>query len=176
MLCVIAAQCSIEAQAYGGNNYGEKKYGYLKLNGVAVWQASWVGEYPNDRGANIFVVDRENCTVQDSKKFDTYGDAAAAAKLRGFIQTANDGSVLVGVSCDEASNHLENAEETLSELGADVSDVGFRGAWAFMAVIGDPSQTVLDKELTEESARARQPIITASLEGTQCDPLLKQFG
>jgi len=128
-----------------------------------VWVASWLAEPVNARGVNVFVVNRYTCTLKDTKTYDTYGDTVAASRLRGYIEALNNGTVLVGVSCDEASNHLDAAEATLSELGADVSDVGFRGAWAFMAVKGDPSKTVRDKELTEASALERQPIITAYL-------------
>jgi len=162
----IAAQCSIEAQAYGGNNFAEVKYGFLKLNGEAVWQSSWVGLYPNYRGVNTFVVDTSTCTLVETKTYDTYGDATAAARLRGYIQGLSDRSILVGISIDESSFYLDKAEATLTELGADVSDVEFRGAWVFLAEIGgDPSKTLLDKELTEPSAMERQPIITTSLEG-----------
>jgi len=162
----VSEGCTIEAKAYSANNFAEAKYGYLKLNGNTVWQASFIGDYPNMYGANIFVVDMSTCTLVESRNYNTYADATAASRLRGFIQGLSDGTVLVGVSGDEASIYLGEAEATLAGLGADVSDVGYRGAWAFAAEIGDPSKTVLDKELTEASAMARQPIITTSLEGT----------
>ena len=165
MLCVVSGQCSIQAQAYGANHNDDTRYGYLKLNGVAVWQASWQGEHTNERGANIFVVDTSTCTLQESRRFDTYDDNGAAARLRDYLRSLRDGTVLVGVSADEASKELDAAEATLSALGADVSDVGWRGAWAFVAVIGDPSQTVLDKELTEAAANARQPLVNVSFAG-----------
>jgi len=165
---VILVRCSIEAQAYGANSNWQTRYGYVKLNGVAVWQSSWAeGGHPNRRGANMLTIDTSTCTLQQSRRFDTF-DGGAAARLRDYIQGLSNGTVLVGVSCDEASRYLDAAEATLSALGADVSDVGYRGAWAFVAEIGDPSKTVLDKELTEEAANARQPIVTA---GAQCDLL-----
>ena len=77
----------------------------------------------------------------------------------------SDGTVLVGVSADEASRYLRAALTTLSGLGADVSDVGWRGAWVFVAEIGNPSKTVLDKELTEAAANARQPYVNVSFAG-----------
>jgi len=175
MLCVILARCSIEAQAYAGNRTGIPRYGHVKLNGVAVWQAAWGEErhqYANHRGANMFIIDTSTCTLQESRRFDTHSIPAAAYQLRRFIQGLSNGTVLVGVSCDDASLYLEAAEATLSALGADVSDVGYRGAWAFVAEIGDPSKTVLDKELTEAAANARQPIVTA---GAQCDLLYTVF-
>ena len=169
MLCVILARCSIEAQAYGANSNWQTRYGHVKLNGVAVWQSSWgEGGHPNRRGANMFIIDTVTCTLQESRRFDTHRIRPAVAQLRGFIQGLSNGTVLVGVSCDEASLYLEAAEATLSALGANVSDVEYRGAWAFVAEIGDPSKTVLDKELTEAAAAARQPIVTA---GVQCDLL-----
>ena len=116
-------------------------------------------------------IDTSTCTLQESRRFDTFGDRRAAARLRDYIQGLSDGTVLVGVSTDEASRYLDAAEATLSGLGADVSDVGYRGAWAFVAEIGDPSKTVLDKELTEAAANARQPIVTA---GAQCDQSINQ--
>ena len=99
------------------------------------------------------------------RNFDTHG-RYAAARLRDYLQGLSSGTVLVGVSCDEASQGLDAAEATLSALGADVSDVGWRGAFVFVAEMGDPSKTVLDKELTEAAASARQPRVNASFPGT----------
>jgi len=171
MLCVIPARCSIEAQAYGANNHGVTKYGFLKLNGVAVWQASWGGEYPDNRGVNTFTIDPAACTVQDTQRYDTYGDSGAAAQLRDYLQGLSDGTVLVGIGCDEASRYLSAAESTLTGLGADVTDVGWRGAWAFITKVGDPSSTVLDKELTESSALARDPVVRADFGGSSSGEL-----
>jgi len=166
MRCVILVPCTIDAQAYGANTYQQTRYAYVKLNGVAVFQASWHGEYPVYRGANMVIVDRSTCTLQEWRHFDTHAVINdPAAQLRDYLQGLTDGTVLVGVSCDEASKELDSAEATLSALGADVSDVGWRGAWAFVAEIGDPSKTVLDKELTETAANARQPQVNAFFGG-----------
>ena len=163
MLCVILVPCTVEAQAYGAS-HNQTRYAYVKLNGVAVWQASWYGEYPVNRGVNVIIVDRSTCTLQEWRNFDTHG-RGAAARLCDYLRSLSDGTVLVGVSCDEASKELYAAEATLSALGANVSDVGWRGAWVFVAEIGDPSKTVLDKELTEAAANARQPQVNASFTG-----------
>jgi len=113
----------------------------------------------------MLVVDTSTCTLQDSQRYDTHADRGAAARLRDDLQGLRNGTVLVGVSCDEASDNLDPAKAALSALGADVSDVGWRGAWVFVAVIGDPSQTVLKKELTEKAANARQPVVTVFFAG-----------
>ena len=110
----------------------------------------------------MFVVARSTCTLMESRNFDTHVDGAAA-QLNVYLQGLSDGTVLVGISCDEASRKLDAAEATLTGLGAEVSDVKRRGAWVFVAEIGDPSKTILDKELTEESALARDPIVAGAL-------------
>jgi len=165
MLCVISVPCTIEAQAYGANRHQQTRYAYVKMNGVAVWQASWRGEYPVNRGSNMITVDRSACTLQEWRNFDSLGDRGAGADLRDYLQGLSNGTILVGVSADEPSTNLYQAREPLSALGANVTDVGYRGAWAFVAEIGDPSKTVLDKQLTEEAANARQPKITVSFAG-----------
>ena len=113
----------------------------------------------------MFTIDTSACTLLDSQSFDTFGDSGAAGRLNDYLQGLSDGTVLVGISADEASRHLAAAEATLGGLGADVSDVGHRGAWAFVAEVGDPSKTVLDKELTEASALGRDPVVTSSFAG-----------
>jgi len=165
MLCVIVDLCLIEAQAYGANSHNQRRYGYVKLNGVAVWQSSWHGEYPVHRGVNVIVVHRYSCTMRYWTNFDTHGDSYAGRRLRDHLLGLIDGTVLVVVSADETSVHLRDAQSTLSRLGADVSDVGWRGAWVFVAEKGDPWRTVLDKEPDEASAYRRQPQVKFSFEG-----------
>jgi len=166
MLYVISVPCTIEAQAYGANRHRETRYAYVKLNGVAVWHASWRGEYPVNRGVNVFIVDRSACTLQEWRNFDTHGDRYAAAQLRDYLQGLSDGTVLVGVSADEITTYFYAARRALSALGAYVSDVGWRGAFVFVAEKGDPSKTVVDKELTEAAAYGRQPKVNAYIAGT----------
>jgi len=166
MLCAILVPCTIEAQAYGGNDNEQTRNAYVKLNGVAVWQASWLGSFPRYRGVNVIVVNPADCTLQVRRRFDTHAiQNRPAAQLRDYLRELRNGTVLVAVSCDEASKELDAAEATLSALGANVSDVRWRGAWAFVAEIGDPSKTVLDKELTEAAANARQPQVNAFFAG-----------
>jgi len=130
-----------------------------------VWQASWYAAHLRRRGANMFVVDTSACTLVASRNYDTYGDRGAAARLRDYLQGLSNGTVLVGITADEASRYLSAAEPTLTGLGADVTDVGHRGAWVFITEIGDPSTTILDKELTQSSAFRRDPLVTASFAG-----------
>jgi len=168
MFCVLVALCLIEAQAYGANEYWHTRYAYLKLNGVAVWQASWAGKYPKNRGVNVMIVDPSSCTLHEWHNYDTYSDPGSGARLLLYLDGLSDGTVVVGVSCDSsAGEHLSVAVPVLNALGADVSDVGFRGAWVFAAVKGDRSKTVFDKELTEKAANERQPRINVTF--GRCD-------
>ena len=174
MLCVISAPCLIEAQAFGGNDNNHTRYAYVKQNGVAVWQASWGGEYPVHPGANVMIVDASNCTLQEWHNFDPYVDSDDTIRLLHYLQRLSDGTVLVGVSCDSASE-LSYALPTLNALGADVSDVSYRGAWVFAAVKGDSSKTVLDKQLTEAAeANASQPHINVTF--GMCDHTMHGSG
>ena len=166
-----SALCSIEAQAFGGNDDGHPRYGYVKLNGVAVWRASWYGEYPVHRGVNVIIVDLSTCIRQAWHSFDTYGDSTAAVRLRDYLQGLSDGTVLAGVSCESTiwgHNRLQYVLPTLRTLGADVSDVAYRGAFVFVAVKGDSSKTVLDRMRWEaKSANATMPHVNTNF--CKCD-------
>jgi len=171
MLCVISALCLIEAQAYAGSEHFVKEYGYVKLNGMVVWQASWLGEYPNKRGVNVMIVDPSSCTLQEWRRFDTFWLRDAAAQLRNYLQGLSNGTVLVGVTGDSADQYLSDALPTLRALGADVYDVGYHGAWVFVAEKGNASKTVLDKEISE--ATPRQPRVNVTF--GKCCLLQKQL-
>jgi len=166
-----SARCSIEAQAFGGNDYSFLRYAYVKLNGVAVWRASWWGEYPVHRGVNVIIVDLSTCIRQAWHSFDTYGDSTAAVRLHDYLQGLSDGTVLVGVSCESTEwghNHLQYVFPTLRALGADVADVRYRGAFVFVAVKGDSSKTVLDRMRAEAlNANATMPHVNTNF--CKCD-------
>ena len=155
----------IQAQAYGGNDLKLKKYGYVKLNGLAVWQSSWRGKYPVHRGVNVFVVHPYSCTLRNWTNFDTSDDIYAASRLRDHLLGLTDGTVLVVASADEPTRYLKDALSTLGKLGADVSDVDHRGAFVFVAEKGDPWSTVFDKKRFEVQATWREPRVKASFKG-----------
>jgi len=169
MFCVLLALCAIEAQAYGGNAFAQTRYAYLKLNGVAVWQASWLGEYPLNRGVNMMIVDPSSCTLQEWRRFDTSVEPSSGNRLLVYLEELSEGTVLVGISCDDTSTYLSSALPTLNAMGADVSDVGYRGAFVFAMEKGDPSKTVLDKQASEEAAYARHTRISVTF--GRCDLL-----
>jgi len=156
--------------AYSGGAYsnGTVSYGYVKLNTVPVWQASWGGRLPNPRGVNTIFVDPFQCSVQESRRFDTYIDQNAATELSNYLKEVNRGKIIVGVSADEPSNLLANALDTLRDIGADVADVKRRGSFGFVAQKGFPSKTILRKVLTEAESHANPPHFKVTVTGIFC--------
>jgi len=165
MQCLISALCSIEVLAYGATSDNTPRYGHVKLNAVTVWQASWSGAFPNRRGVNIILVDQFQCSVLESRRFDTWGESNAATELSNYLKQVSRGSIIVGVSADEPSRYLNSALAILREIGADVTDVQIRGAFGFVAQKGFPAKTVLRKALTQEESFTNQPHINATITG-----------
>jgi len=150
----VAANCSIEVLSYSAYGTCDPKayYGYVKLNGVAVWRASWCGKFPAVTGITMIVVDPFSCTIQESFYFDTYDSSTDATQLSNYLRLVKGGSVIVGVSADEPARKLYNALSTLQEIGVDVSDLQLRGSFAFVAQKGNQSKTIIHKVLTEEES------------------------
>ena len=151
--------------AYGANNHKTARYGYVKLNKVTVWQASWFGRFPNLRGVNTVLVDPFNCSAQESRRFDTWHDSNAAVELKNYLQQLNRGKIVVGVTADEPTRYLESALATLRAMGADVADVEIRGSFGFVAQKDFPDKTVLRKALTQEESFTNQPRFNVTITG-----------
>jgi len=165
--CVIflLVRCSIDVQAYSANNANTSRYGFVKLNAVPVWQASWLGTYPDLRGVNVLLVEPFSGSVQETRRFDTYEDATAATELTSYLKQVSYGSIIVGVTADEPTRHLASALATLREIGADVANVQRRGSFAFVAQKGFPAKTVLSKVVTQARSNADPARINAIITG-----------
>jgi len=164
---MLTADCTIDALAFSAYGYGSctPKFGHIKLNGATVWQGSWCGNIPDPRGVNILRVDPFICSVQETRRFDTHDSTSSARQLSEYLNQLSYGSLIVGVTADEATRELSGALLTLRELGVDVADVGFRGSFAFIAQKGYPDKTVLSKALTEEQSHTTQPHVNAVITG-----------
>ena len=152
-------------RTYAANNGNLPSYGYVKLNAVPVWQASWGGTFPNSRGVNVFRVDPYNCSVLESGRFDTHGDHNAGTQLRDSLQQLHRGSIIVGVTADEPTRYLASALPILKEMGADVGDVKFTGSFGFVAQKGFPAKTVLREALTMAGSNTNQAQFLATVTG-----------
>ena len=142
----VAANCLIQVQsysAYGRDSSCSPRVGYVKLNRVYVWRASWCGSYSSRRGVNILRIDPFSCSLQSSANFDTHDASSnAATQLSNYLLQLNHGQILVGVSADEPSLHLSNALSTLRQFfQVEVSNVQRRGSFAFVAQKGFPRKT-----------------------------------
>jgi len=158
---VVAANCWIEAQAFGWY-YG---VGFVKLNNVTVWEASHRGPAPERRGVNILLVEPFNCSLVESRNFDTYEYMAAATELSTYLQQVSDGDLIVGVTADEPTRKLASALPALRQLGVDVADVRYRGSFVFVARKGFPAKTELRKTLNQRESERNQPRISVTITG-----------
>jgi len=163
----VTANCLIEVLAYityGSSSCEHVAEGYVKLNGVPVWQGSWC---TGNRGVNTLLVDPFNCSVQESRRFDTHLLTSAATELSNYLQLVNHGSIIVGVSADAPRMRLDNALSTLRHFGVEVSDLQNRGSFGFIAQKGFPAKTVLRKVLTEAESRYNPGQFNATITGIQ---------
>jgi len=164
---VVTANCSVNVLAYSANDDCTRRIGQVKVNGVVVWQGSWAGHFSTPRGVNTLRIDPFSCSVLEGPlRFDTYESQNSARKLTDYLQQLDDGSVIVGVTADEASRNLSSALPTLREFGIDVADVGIRGSFSFIAQKGYPDKTVLRKVLTEEESNKTPARVHAVVTGT----------
>ena len=164
---VIAAKCSIEVRAFGlAGVVPDNMYGFVKLSGVVAWGSSFTGVFPHRRGMGIVVVDPFNCSALKSLTFDTFDiNADAAMELTNYLQLVHHGGIIVAATADEPTLNLDEAKANLLQLGADVSDVHYRGAFAFVAQKGFPAKTVLRKVLTAEESATTQPQFSVTISG-----------
>jgi len=141
------------------------KEAFVKLNGVRVFFATASNNVPY-RGINTLLIDPFACSVTTENHYDTFANSNAATQMKTYLDGLADNSLLVVVSCDEPSSRLSAAQSTLQAWGADVSDVGYRGAFTFVAKKGAPGMTMLDKVLTEAASGTTQPFVNAIVQGT----------
>ena len=125
--------------------------GFVKLNDVTVWKASYHGPAPRLRGVHILLIEPLKCSLQQSRSFDTFDSTSAAINLSTYLHQVNSGRIIVGVTADEPTTNLARALPALRQLGVDVSDVQYRGAFVFVAEKGSPTKTVLRKTKTDSA-------------------------
>ena len=165
---VYTANCSIESLAYGGNDAAIPRYGHVKLNGDVAWQSAFFnGSFPDNRGVSVISVNPSNCSLQRPyQRFDTHTEPTAATQLSDYLQQIEYGSVMVVISADEPTKYLSDAYSTLNGLGADVSDVQWRGAFAFVAQKAFPAKTALRKTRTQEESENTPPDFIVTVTGS----------
>jgi hypothetical protein len=142
-------KCGVSIRAYSASETKVTTDGYVKLNGVTVWEAGWYSTKPNLRGVSLFTIDPITCTVLiSSQTFDTCGNDAAAGKLNAFLDGVPNGNIIVGVTGDEPQSRILGSVTKLSSYGVNVADIKYRSNFAFVAQKGSPAKTQFTKQLT----------------------------
>jgi len=133
-----------------------------------VWEGSWCGSIPDQRGVNTMLIDPFSCSAQEIRSFDTHASADDSTELIKYLQLLNQGSIIVGVSASDAVYLMTNdAKSTLQQLGADISDMQNKGSFGFIAQKGFPAKTVLRKALTEAESHLNPAHFNATITGIQ---------
>ena len=135
--------------------------GFVKINGDTVWETS----ARTSPGVNILLVEPFNCSLQESRYFNTNQLPVAAIDLSNYLLQVSQGAIIVGVTADEPAYYLAKALPTLQQLGVDVSNVAFRGLFAFVAQKGFPAKTQLRKTLNEQESARYQPRLIVDITG-----------
>jgi len=167
---VVTANCSVEVLAYSYWSIGRsctQTVGHVKVNGAVVWQGSSCTNFCNPYGVNTLLIDPFSCSVLQSRRFDTWYLSNAATELSNYLQTLNNGSVIVGVTAHNPADKLSSALSTLRQFGVNVADVQGGGSFAFIAQKGNPVKTVLRKVLTNTESRTSPARFNAVITGTQ---------
>ena len=87
-----------------------------------------------------------SCELGDRNQYDTYKSENITRELRDWLASLEEGSVVIGVSADDAQRHIDPARDILSFLGVDITYLGYRWRLAFIIQVGSPH---LSKVLVE---------------------------
>jgi len=123
------------------------------------------------RGLTIFELQPFNCSITGGHFCDSHWYKTAASELVSYLEQVPSGTVLIGLTTDEAANYLSEAYPTLLDLGVDVSDVQFQGSFGFIAQKGFPEKTVLRKVTTAEESYRNPAKFLATVTGTRKDAI-----
>jgi len=135
-----AGTCQINLRAFGNADTGGKS-GYIKVNGLTYLAAVDTDVWA--RGFNVVTLDMYTCKASKFGHFDTYNSGTEADALAKYINDSPDGTHILGITCDDATNALsDNAKKALKSIGVDVSGMVFHDKALFHAVKGHPDQTV----------------------------------
>ena len=127
------------------NTPSSQRYAYIRVNGTTVFEASYQtsgNETSYLRGINTVVLNPSQCSASDHENFDTW---ASSSSLITYLENLANGTILLGVTCDEPYSNLAPAFPILLSMGLDVTDVGYRGMFAFVLQKEYPEKTILAK-------------------------------
>ena len=138
--------CSVHLRAFGYDDTSYQRHGFIKVNGHTVFGASaGVNQYPDYRGINTIVLNPYTCTTTGWQWFDTHGSTDATQDFIEYLRYISEGTILLGVTADEARENLGSALRLLKIAGVNVYDVNSRGKFAFVFQKGHPYKTAMRK-------------------------------
>jgi Interleukin-like EMT inducer len=112
--------------------------GHIRINGI-----DWLTTPPSSRGFYIAELAIHDCSVSNSRSFDTYISTVDSDAMATYIQSRTQSTVLIGITADETTWHLTSGtRDAMSAIGVDLSTLAYRGNAGFIAQIGRPSMSV----------------------------------
>ena len=161
------------AYGFGQAKNAEAGHGYAKMNGVEVWNMFRKPWIHHSRGVNILEIDPLKCTKKTLRHFDTHRSQGPSGMLRDYLQKLVKGTVIVGVSVDEASRRLNAALPALRGLGINVADVQYRGSFAFIAQKSYAYRALLHKVITYKETLKQPAQVNALIAGMPVENLVE---
>jgi len=162
MYSTASGSCFIELRSWGRED--SSLVGYARINDVIV--ANYTKQNNDDfRGFNTQLIRTKDCAAFDSRHFDTSASGAQSSALANYIDTLANGSILYGVTCDDANTALGNdTRAVLMAIGVDVTELVYRGKVTFIAVIGRPQWTVFSVARNGGDNLVMNAIVTKTVE------------
>ncbi|XP_070557741.1 protein O-linked-mannose beta-1,2-N-acetylglucosaminyltransferase 1-like [Ptychodera flava] len=179
--CGLTKVCSVSSIAVRVHSgYFEKKNKILPsicVNGDVVLGTN---VHTPGRGISLVIVNPTTKAIEKIATFDTYESELESSKLAKMIESASDGSIVIGTTYDEASHQLTyEAKNALISAGSgEIHNLDYRSSWAFIGQKGllgaTPYEKIADREdlgwAPKVEVMACIPQVIKPAEGTQVLP------
>jgi len=150
----LCCELSLRASGFSDSDYSENTCSSVKVKGVSAYDdTKWM------RGINTVVVNPNTCTALSHNQFDTSGSPGEAQRLVDYLYGLAAGTMVVGVSCDDAQLNLYPALPGLKALGVDVDNLELRDKLIFIISKGNVSETIFQKKSAGGTALVWTPAI-----------------
>lgn len=114
------------------------------------------------RGMNLIVIDQTTGIVLNSLYYDTYASSTDANNMATFINSIDNGRIVMVAVQDEAVSNMTSAGiNALYTLGAGSFNPGYRGSWALIGIKGAAQGTQLQATVGRYGSAA---VLTTSKE------------
>jgi len=158
VMCVVTARpCNVKVQSWSGG--GPKNIpkcktqrGYVKLNGIKMLdKPSCAGGFSGDAIVSGLYLVRIDALLCDSKK-TVHFNIQNKNGLKDYLNKLPNHAVIAGVSIEDAMAKRLVLDALDAELGVHITDVKYRGSFAFVAQ-KTTKKNVVDKVMTAASSQ-----------------------